>query len=208
MTTRLTLALQLNGGMDKLADLAALTTDIRTTLQLTASTRRAISVDNSIDYKIMHGIEAEQIHVQVKVAPRANFTLQFPDLKSFDAESELAKLRGLIDLDKVVVMTGYAEVGPFGSSRTRWEMEAQGTFSIQGTLELAYVTGLIKHFDGRLKDGQLYVGWVDAKTGEPLDDKDVKAAYEKHILAHTGIRLIGMSYRNVARASLTDLRRT
>ena len=200
--------LQLNGGMDKLADLAALTTEIRTTLQLTASTRRAISVDNSIDYKIMHGIEAEQIHVQVKVAPRANFTLQFPDLKSFDAESELAKLRGLIDLDKVVVMTGYAEVGPFGSSRTRWEMEAQGTFSIQGTLELAYVTGLIKHFDGRLKDGQLYVGWVDAKTGEPLDDKDVKAAYEKHILAHTGIRLIGMSYRNVARASLTDLRRT
>jgi hypothetical protein len=33
--------------------------------------------------------------------------------------------------------------------RTRWEMEANGTFSIQGTLELAYVMGLIKHFEGR-----------------------------------------------------------
>ncbi|GAA6028849.1 hypothetical protein JCM8097_007429 [Rhodosporidiobolus ruineniae] len=180
----------LNGGMDKLPDLANLTADIRTKLNLTASTRRAIAKDNSADFKATHGPGAEQIHHQVKVAPRANFSLPFPELKPIDAKSELAQLRGLIDLEKVVVMTGYAEVGPFGSSRTRWEMEANGTFSIQGTLELAYIMGLIKHFDGRLKDGSLYVGWVDAKTNEPLDDKDVKAAYEKHILAHTGIRLI------------------
>ncbi|GAA5980800.1 hypothetical protein JCM11641_002656 [Rhodosporidiobolus odoratus] len=180
----------LNGGMDKLPDLANLTTDIRTKLNLTASTRRAIAKDNSADFKATHGPGAEQIHHQVKVAPRANFSLPFPELKPIDAASELAKLRGLIDLEKVVVMTGYAEVGPFGSSRTRWEIEANGTFSIQGTLELAYVMGLIKHFDGRLKDGSLYVGWVDAKTNEPLDDKDVKGAYEKHILAHTGIRMI------------------
>ncbi|BGP41220.1 fatty acid synthase alpha subunit Lsd1 [Rhodotorula kratochvilovae] len=180
----------LNGGMDRLPDLASLTTNIRTQLNQTAATRRAIAKDNSIDYKVAHGPAAEQIHQQITVAPRANFSLPFPELKPVDAASELAKLRGLIDLEKVVVMTGYAEVGPFGSSRTRWEMEANGTFSIQGTLELAYVMGLIKHFDGRLKSGQLYVGWVDAKTDEPLDDKDVKAAYEKHILAHTGIRLI------------------
>jgi len=180
----------LNGGMDKLPDLATLTTEIRTKLNLTASTRRAISIDNSLDYKITRGPEAEQIQLEVKVLPRANFSLPFPELKAIEATSELAKLRGLIDLDKVVVMTGFAEVGPFGSSRTRWEMEANGSFSIQGTLELAYITGLIKHFNGRLKDGSLYVGWVDAKTNEPLDDKDVKAAYEKHILAHTGIRLI------------------
>lgn len=177
--------------MDKLPDLAALTTEIRSNLAITASTRRAISMDNSLDFKTTRGVDAEQIHHQVKVAPRANFSLPFPELKSFDAASEMAKLRGLIDLEKVVVMVGYAEVGPFGSSRTRWEMEAHGAFSIQGTLELAYITGLIKHFDGRLKNGSLYVGWVDAKTAEPLDDKDVKAAYEKHILAHTGIRFIG-----------------
>ncbi|KAG0657455.1 3-oxoacyl-[acyl-carrier-protein] synthase, partial [Rhodotorula mucilaginosa] len=180
----------LNGGMDKLPDLATLTTDIRTKLNLTANNRRAVAKDHSLDYKVQHGPAMEQIHQQVKVAPRANFSLPFPELKPIDATSELAKLRGLIDLEQVVVLTGYAEVGPFGSSRTRWEMEANGTFSIQGTLELAYVMGLIKHFEGRLKDGTLYVGWVDAKTNEPLDDKDVKAAYEKHILAHTGIRLI------------------
>lgn len=177
--------------MDKLPDLAALTGEIRANLQLTASTRRAIAVDNSLDFKSTFGPKADQIHTQIKVAPRANFSLPFPELKPFDADSELAKLRGLIDFEKVVVIVGYGEVGPFGSSRTRWEMEAKGSFSIQGTLELAYITGLIKHFDGRLKDGSLYVGWVDAKTSEPLDDKDVKAAYEKHILAHTGIRVVG-----------------
>ena len=34
--------------------------------------------------------------------------------------------------------------------------------------------GYVKHFNGRLKDGSLYVGWVDSKSGEPVDDKDVK----------------------------------
>ena len=46
-------------------------------------------------------------------------------------------------------------------------------------------------FDGRLKDGSLYVGWVDSKTNEPIDDKDIQGRYEKGILAHAGVRLIG-----------------
>ena len=56
---------------------------------------------------------------------------------------------------------------------------------------MAFIMGLIKHFDGKLKDGKSYVGWVDAKSGEPVDDKDVRAHYEKHILEHSGVRLIG-----------------
>lgn len=33
-------------------------------------------------------------------------------------------------------------------------------------------------------------GWVDSKTGEHVPDHQIKARYEKVILAHTGIRLI------------------
>ncbi|KAG6863489.1 hypothetical protein C0991_005473 [Blastosporella zonata] len=44
--------------------------------------------------------------------------------------------------------------------------------------------------DGRLKDGFLYVGWVDSKTSEPINDKDVKGCYKKKILIHAGIHLI------------------
>jgi hypothetical protein len=51
-----------------------------------------------------------------------------------------------------------AEVGPWESSRTRWEMEARGEFIIEGCIKMAWMMGYIKHFDGRLKDGSLYVG--------------------------------------------------
>ena len=49
--------------------------------------------------------------------------------------------------------------------------------------------GLIKNHNGPLK-GKPYSGWVDAKSGDPVDDKDIKQKYEKFILEHSGIRLI------------------
>lgn len=36
------------------------------------------------------------------------------------------QLRGLLDLDKVLVVTYSAEVRSLDSSRTRWEIEARG----------------------------------------------------------------------------------
>ncbi|KAF9532470.1 fatty acid synthase [Crepidotus variabilis] len=180
----------LNGGMDKLPDLAEITQRIRTDLNKEADLRRAVTRDNAADYKVLNGVEAERLLQTVDVLPRANFRFDFPTLESAKSLEDLAKLRGLIDLDKVIVITGFAEVGPWGSSRTRWEMEARGEFTIEGAIEMAWIMGHIKHFDGRLKDQSLYVGWVDSKTNEPVDDKDIKGRYEKEILAHAGIRLI------------------
>ncbi|TFK33214.1 fatty acid synthase [Crucibulum laeve] len=180
----------LNGGMDRLPDLADITSRIRTNLNKKADLRRAIARDNSADFKVTNGVEAERVLQTVGVLPRANFRFAFPTLPSAASLNDLSHLRGLIDLDKVVVITGFAEVGPWGSSRTRWEMEARGEFTIEGCIEMAWLMGFIKHFDGRLKDGSLYVGWVDSKTNEPVDDKDVKGRYEKDILAHAGVRLI------------------
>ncbi|KAJ2719175.1 fatty acid synthase alpha subunit Lsd1 [Coemansia sp. Benny D115] len=113
-------------------------------------------------------------------------------VRTFSArEMAFSILHGMVDLDKVVVITGFGELGPFGSARTRWEIEAHGEFSIEGCIELAWVMGLIKHHDGKLPESDKhYVGWVDAKTGKPVRDIDVKPQYEDHILAHTGIRLI------------------
>lgn len=185
----------LNGGMDRLPDLADITNRIRIKLNKKADLRRAIARDNSADFKIINGVEAERLLQSVDVLPRANFRFDFPTLEASSSLSDVSRLRGLIDLDKVVVITGSGEVGPWGSSRTRWEMEARGELTIEGCIEMAWIMGYIKHFDGRLKDGSLYVGWVDSKTNEPVDDKDVKGRYEKEILAHAGIRLIGMYLR-------------
>lgn len=183
----------LNGGMDRLPDLAEITGRIRNELHKKADISKAVTRDNSADYKIIHGVEAERLLQTVDVLPRANFRFEFPTLESPDSLSDISSLRGLIDLEKVVVITGYGEVGPWGSARTRWEMEARGELTITGCIELAWIMGFIKHFNGRLKDGSLYVGWVDTKTNEPVDDKDVKGRYEKEILAHAGVRLIGTS---------------
>ncbi|KAI0368773.1 fatty acid synthase [Pilatotrama ljubarskyi] len=180
----------LNGGMDRLPDLADITTRIRTDLNKKSELRRAIARDNAADFKTINGVEAERVLQTVNVTPRANFQFSFPALEPQESLADLAHLRGMLDLDKVVVVTGFAEVGPWGSSRTRWEMEARGEFTIEGCIEMAWMMGYIKHFDGRLKDGTLYVGWVDAKSGEPVDDKDVRGRYEKDILAHAGVRLI------------------
>ena len=98
-----------------------------------------------------------------------------------------------VDLEKVIVITGFGEVGPWGSSRTRWEMEACSESTIEGCIEMAWLMGFIKCFDGHLKHGLLYISWVDSKTNEPVDDKDVKGRYEKEILLHAGICLIGTS---------------
>ncbi|KAF7312560.1 Fatty acid synthase subunit alpha [Mycena indigotica] len=180
----------LNGGMDKLPDLADITGRIRSDLMKKGELRRAIALDNSADFKVINGVEAERLLQTVDVTPRANFRFDFPTLEAHDSFADLSKLQGMIDLDKVMVITGYGEVGPWGSSRTRWEMEARGEFTIQGCIEMAWLMGYIKHFDGRLKDGSLYVGWVDSKSGEPVDDKDVKGRYQKDILEHAGVRLI------------------
>jgi fatty acid synthase subunit beta len=181
----------LNGGMDRLPDLSDITTRIRANTYKKSDLRRAITQDNSADFKVMNGVKAERLLQTVDVVPRANFRFEFPALASPDTLGDVSQLRGLIDLDKVIVITGFAEVGPWGSSRTRWEMETKGELTIEGCIEMAWIMGYIKHFDGRLKDNSLYVGWVDSKTNEPVDDKDVRGRYEKEILAHAGVRLIG-----------------
>ena len=66
----------LNGGMDKLPDLAEITLKVRQEVNEVANVCSKISLDNAIDYKVVHGIEAEAIHHPVKISPRANFTLR------------------------------------------------------------------------------------------------------------------------------------
>jgi hypothetical protein len=99
-----------------------------------ADLRRAIARDNSADFKIINGVAAERLFQTVNVFPRANFRLEFPFLEATSSLQDLVHLQGLIDLDQVVVITGFAEVGPWRSSRTRWEMEARGSLRLKAAL--------------------------------------------------------------------------
>ncbi|OJI87761.1 hypothetical protein ABZX51_009562 [Aspergillus tubingensis] len=123
---------------------------------------------------------------------KARLALEFPRLPDYQTEilPLTGQLRGMVDLDRVVVVTGFSEVGPYGNARTRWEMEAYGEFSLEGCIEMAWIMGLIKHHNGPLNGNPHYHGWIVAASKEPIRDVDVKKRFEEHILAHTGIRLI------------------
>lgn len=180
----------LNGGLQFIDNLKEFTSKLRTDLVENADVRRAVSIEQSIEQKVVHGDSVDANYSKVTVQPRANMTFSFPDMKSYDEIKQVApELEGMLDLELLIVVTGFAEVGPWGNSRTRWEMEAYGEFSLEGCIEMAWIMGLIKYHNGPLK-GKPYAGWVDAKTQQPVDDKDVKAKYEEQILEHSGIRLI------------------
>lgn len=181
----------LNGGLQFIPDLNEMMTNLRRDIMETSEVRKAVTKETAIENKIVNGEDSEALYQKVTIEPRANIKYQFPELPDWksDIESLNADLKGMVNLDKVVVVTGFAEVGPWGNSRTRWEMEAHGQFSLEGCVEMAWIMGLVKNHNGPLK-GKSYSGWVDAKSGEPVDDKNIKAKFEKHILEHSGIRLI------------------
>ena len=181
----------LNGGFQFLPNVKEIMTELRKDITEKSEIRKAVTRETAIENKIINGESNEALYKKPIVEPRANIKFEFPPLPEWksDIEPLNANLKGMVDLDKVVVVTGFSEIGPWGNSRTRWEMEAYGNFSLEGCIEMAWMMGLIKNYNGPLK-GKSYAGWVDAKTGEPVVDKDIKAKYEKHILEHSGIRLI------------------
>ncbi|KAJ2493399.1 fatty acid synthase alpha subunit Lsd1 [Coemansia sp. RSA 2050] len=152
---------------------------------------KAVAADSLADFGVVADEETERVYSLRKTSALSNHRFKFPATKPYSQLQHLRHLEGMVNLDKVVVVTGFGEVGPHGNASTRWEMEAYGEYSLEGCIELAWIMGLIKHFNGKSKaTGKTYVGWVDAKTEEPVKDNSIKARYEKQILAHTGIRLI------------------
>ncbi|KAI8317982.1 hypothetical protein GQ54DRAFT_314926, partial [Martensiomyces pterosporus] len=181
----------LNGGLQCISQLDKAAANARNSLLTASSIKKAAFVQSANDYDVVTRGGALRIYLEDTHEPLANHKHQFPVIKSYEQLEHLHHLQGMINLDKVVVVTGYGEIGPYGNAEHRWEMEVFGEFSLEGCIELAWIMGLIKHHNGPLKStGTTYTGWVDTKSGEPVKDRHIKARYEKHILEHTGIRLI------------------
>eukprot|EP00741_Cyanophora_paradoxa_P008488 tig00001335_g8213.t1 len=178
----------LGGGFDRIADLANFTKAARRAIEERSAAARAVAEAARPPGPAPAG-PAPASRPGTKARP--DYFATFPKLPSARRLQRLKGLRGLVDLERTVVVTGFGEVGPFGSARTRWEFEADGGFSIAGCIELAWLMGLIKYHSGPLPGtGRPYTGWLDAKTKEPVGDFDVKAKYEGHMVEHTGIRVV------------------
>ncbi|KAI1475651.1 putative 3-oxoacyl-synthase [Daldinia eschscholtzii] len=185
----------LSGGMGSDPELAAFIARIRNSMRENEEIRRALAEEEALDKAATRGkpVTTSQSSSTPPRPPLVDHELGFPALPDYATQLKPlnSKLDNMVDLESVVVVVGFAEIGPWGNSRTRWEMELKGELSIQGCIELAGMTGLIKHNPKPAPSTDGPAGaWLDAATGTPVHDYEIKAKYEKQILEHTGLRLI------------------
>lgn len=84
--------------------------------------------------------------------------------------------------EDLVVIVGAGELGPYGSARTRFEMEVEEKLSAAGVVELAWNTGLIT-WEATPKPG-----WYDVESGDPIAESDIADRYHDEVVARCGIR--------------------
>ena len=179
----------LTGGLGNFDGLKIALGKLRADINLQSTIRKAVLEDEKLD---SDDTASSEVNGRSKSPKRkANLKLNFPTLPDYDVDLQplAAGLHGMVDLDKIVVVTGIGEIGPYGNANTRWEVEAEGKFSLEGCIEMAWMMGMIRHHDGDIA-GEYYNGWVDTKTLLPIEDSDIRTKYEKLILEHTGIRLV------------------
>ncbi|KAI1806978.1 putative 3-oxoacyl-synthase [Daldinia bambusicola] len=185
----------LSGGMGSDPELAGFIAGIRNSMRQNEEIRRALAEEETLDEAATRGKPAtmSQSSSTPSNPPLVDLELGFPTLPDYTTQLKPlnSKLDNMVDLESVVVVVGFAEIGPWGNSRTRWEMELKGELSIQGCIELAWMTGLIKHNPKPTAstDGPA-AAWLDTATGTTVYDYEIKTKYEKQILEHTGLRLI------------------
>ncbi len=183
---------KLDGGLDNVPDLKNLLINSRADLNQMSSIRKTIVAEDELEEKAIRGDDmnlATNGHVDDQ-SKRSTIRVGYPALPNFDSDiAPLRYLEGMVDLSSVPVVVGFSELGPWGSARTRWEMESRGAFSQEGFIEMAWMMNIIKHFSGE-KDGSHYAGWVDTKTGAKVQDSQVGELYGRQILEHSGVRIV------------------
>lgn len=89
------------------------------------------------------------------------------------------------DLDDMVVIVGAGELGPYGSARTRFEMEVSDELSAAGVLELAWTTGLVTW------ENDPKPGWYDTESGDYVEESELAERYHDTVVERCGVRRYG-----------------
>jgi fatty acid synthase subunit beta, fungi type len=194
--------IHLTGGFEHVPNIAELAKNAREKLEAQSKHTKLLNDAKLNENEALFGEHEPARELQAK-APLANF---YPDMPS---RQEIKKFQNTainkLDASKVVVVVGYGEVSPFGSSKPRWDMEC-GNMTQTGAIELAWIMGLIKYEDGTAKIK--YQGWVDVKSGKPVADDQVWTQYKDVITENTGIRFADPEMQNFDPKSvlvLTDI---
>jgi fatty acid synthase subunit alpha len=188
------LLIDFGGGMARIQDCHIVIAKRRREIRSKAEIARAVTAERLLekrDDKLTRELldMAESAAQSTHMRPIA---LGIPPLP--DYQTQIRPLRvSLADVPnpaEVVVVVGFSELGPFGSARVRWEWERHGKIGQAALVELAWFMGLITHVHEPQNGGKDYVGWIDAKTKDPVSDNEINSRYGDHIRAHIGIRFL------------------
>ncbi len=90
-----------------------------------------------------------------------------------------------VDPADLVVIVGVGELGPYGSARTRFEMEVDEQLSAAGVLELAWNTGMVAW------ENDPKPGWYDVESGDLVPEEEIAERYHDAVVERCGIRTYG-----------------
>ncbi|RVW04766.1 type I polyketide synthase [Rhodococcus spongiicola] len=152
----------LTGGLaDADLDLAALAKEV------------AEAAENDSEAKDRAGVDAKSI-AALPAPPRILDEPATPSWRELD-----------VDPADLVVIVGAGELGPYGSARTRFEMEVDEELSAAGVLELAWATGLVAW------ENDPEPGWYDVTSGELVPEEEIADRYHDVVVDRCGIRTYG-----------------
>ncbi|MFC9998648.1 fatty acid synthase subunit beta domain-containing protein [Nocardia sp. NPDC127526] len=145
----------------------------RAKLDLSALAKDAHAAAEGAQAEGDNGIDGATI-AALPAPPTLTSALPVPEWGSVTAE-----------LDDMVVIVGAGELGPYGSARTRFEMEVSDRLSAAGVLELAWTTGLVTW------ENDPKPGWYDAETGDYVDESELADRYHDTVVERCGVRRYG-----------------
>jgi fatty acid synthase subunit alpha len=184
----------LSGGLLGFEHLKERTSGVRAELAMKQSVNQAITEERLKKAELLSPSTGGSVKPSSQPdwrRPRSNIRQGIPALMPHvEMTRGLPNLTSLVNLDRTVVVVGFSELGPWGSSRTRWQMETQGKLDMNGFTELAWIMGLIKHGDGIVIEGQPYFGWIDTTTRQAVHDTDIAFRYGESIMSRAGIRTL------------------
>ncbi len=164
------------GGLETVSDLGKILSKIRIEILAEAKLKKETTA-----------LKSGLFPIEPEKEKREQYPKEAYKYPSIPSKKELAAIGNLkhLNLTELVCVVGFAELGPGGSSLSRWELEKDGVLSLEAALELAWTMGFIKYQasdKGRT--------WTDSETGESIQEWEAKSKYEEKILTNTGIRII------------------
>ncbi|WP_370511212.1 fatty acid synthase subunit beta domain-containing protein [Corynebacterium sp. SY003] len=140
-------------------------------IDLAGLAQKMRSASNGTDTQDAHEEHNTQSRLLPALPNMAKFDMVRPDFSGQVTQS----------LDDMIVIVGAGELGPWGSSRTRFEAEMSGELSAAGVAELAWSMGLI-HWDTNPEPG-----WYD-RNDEYIAESDIYPRFREEVLGRVGVR--------------------